>query len=74
MTEFKTSDLSLAAYLVMKGLPITKAKRMSNGRFEFILSDLNEIADTLTVEYINSDCCKFDNQVRTIKKLLYSEG
>lgn len=70
---FVTSDLPLAAYLVIKGLQIQKAKKVSGGKFEFILDDPDEIAESLAIEYINSDFCKFDNTIRSIKKILYTK-
>ncbi len=69
-----TSDLSLAAYLTVKGLDLIKAKKVESGKFEFIIDDNEGKADLLAIEYINSDFCKFDNQIRTIKKLLYKNN
>jgi len=70
MNEYKTSDLSLAAFLMMKGLVLMDANK--NGpRFEFIFDDADGKSNTLAIEYINSDFSKFDNSVRTLKKLLY---
>ena len=70
MEKYITSDLSLSAFLVMRGLKLVSAQKVS-GRFEFVFSDdLNE-ADSLAIEYINSEFCKFDNHVRSLKKLLY---
>lgn len=70
---FTTSDLPLAAYLVIKGLPLISAKKINNGKFEFILEDNSDSAQALSIEYINSDFCKFDNQIRSIKKILYTK-
>ena len=39
-TEYTTSDLALAAFLVMRGLPLLSANRIQ-GRFEFIFDDKN---------------------------------
>lgn len=70
---YVTSDLSLAAFLSMRGLDIIKAEKSSNGRFEFILSDPNSTGELLSLEYVNSDFSKFDNQIRLIKKILYTK-
>jgi hypothetical protein len=70
MNEYKTSDLSLAAFLMMKGLVLLDANK--NGpRFQFVFDDFDKKADMLSIEYINSEFSKFDNSVRTLKKLLY---
>jgi len=70
---FTTSDLPLTAYLVTKGLLLQKAKKISGGKFEFVLEDPEEMANRLSIEYINSDFCKFDNTIRSIKKILYTK-
>lgn len=70
---YATSDLSLAAFLSMRGLEILKAKKLSGGRFEFVLSDPSDKAEALSLEYVNSDFSKFDNQIRLIKKILYTK-
>ena len=72
MTLYKTSDLALAAYMTLKGLPLISAKKLPTGRFEFELDDSNGEANSLAIEYIGSDFCQFDNKVRALKKLLYS--
>lgn len=71
--NFETSDLPLTAFLVMKGLVLVTAKKISGGRFLFVLEDPDGIADKLSLEYINSDFCKFDNHIRSIKKIIYTK-
>jgi hypothetical protein len=68
---FKTSDLSLAAFLTMKGLNILSCLKNSSGKFEFIFEDPEGKAPGLSMNYLSSDFCKFDNHVRTLKKMLY---
>jgi len=72
MNQYETSDLALAAYLTFKGLKLVSAKKLLSGRFQFIMDDPDGNADTLSLEYFSSDFCKFDNQVRSLKKILYS--
>ena len=69
--KFITSDLSLAAFLAMKGLELVKCGKTSTGKFEFIFKDPDDLGPKYSVEYLNSDFCKFDNHVRVIKKMLY---
>lgn len=68
---FKTSDLSLAAFLTMKGLTLLRCTKTTVGKFEFVFEDAEEKAPGLSMNYLNSDFCKFDNHVRTLKKMLY---
>jgi hypothetical protein len=72
MNQYETSDLALAAYLTFKGLKLLSAKKLASGRFQFVISDDKGEADALSLEYFSSDFCRFDNQVRSLKKLLYS--
>lgn len=72
MSQYETSDLALAAYLTFRGLKLISAKKLPSGRFQFIISDDDGNADAFALEYFSSDFCKFDNQVRSLKKLLYS--
>jgi len=70
---FTTSDLPLAAFLVISGLSLQRAVKLPGGRFEFILNDPNQDASQLSIDYINSEFCKFDNTIRSIKKILYTK-
>jgi len=72
MNQYETSDLALAAYLTFRGLRLISAKKLPSGRFQFVIADENSEADALSLEYFSSDFCRFDNQVRSLKKLLYS--
>ena len=72
MNIYKTSDLALAAYITMKGLKLISAERLEGGNFKFQIEDPNDMANALAIEYVGSDFCQFDNKVRALKKLLYS--
>ena len=67
---FVTHDLSLAAYLLMKGLVLQSAKKVAN-KFEFIFSDPDDAADKLSLEFIGSDFAAYDGYVRTLRGMLY---
>ena len=68
-----TKDLALAAYLKMKGLPIVRASRRGRD-FEFTFRDPEEQWDTLTVEFVNSECSRYDDAMRSLKKLSSGNG
>lgn len=72
MKVFKTSDLALAAFMLMNGLKLKQAKVVSGGRFYFELEDEGDKATDLSLEFINSKFADFDNQIRNLKKILYS--
>ena len=71
MNLFKTSDLSIAAYLMMKGLKLNNAFRQSNGQFMFEFEDPDNKGMVLAIEFAGSDCAVYDNHVRNLKKILY---
>ena len=70
LTQYRTSDLALAAFLVMRGLSLISAMRIS-GKFEFVFDDADQKGHMLSIDFVNSEFSKFDNHVRTLKKILY---
>jgi hypothetical protein len=66
---FITHDLSLAAYLLMKGL-ILKSARKIVGKFEFQFMDPDDISDALSLEFIGSDFAVYDGYIRTLRGIL----
>ena len=71
VNTFETSDLSIAAFLVMRDYTLLSARKGPTGRFEFVIADPDRTATALALQYINSDFCKFDNAIRNVKKILY---
>tara|TARA_B100000131_G_C17890359_1_gene522038 strand:- start:9 stop:281 length:273 start_codon:yes stop_codon:yes gene_type:complete len=70
---FVTSDLATAAFLHMKGLKLIKAESSANGRFMFEFDDSDGSAISLAYDFINSECSKFDNHIRLLKKMIYKK-
>jgi hypothetical protein len=68
---YNTSDLSIAAYLMMKGMKLQNAYRGSSGQFMFEFDDPDAKGVKLAIEFTNSDCAVYDNHVRNLKKILY---
>ncbi len=71
MNLYKTSDLSIAAYLMMKGLKLNNAYRESSGQFMFEFEDPDKKGVILAIEFASSECAVYDNHVRNLKKILY---
>ena len=66
---FDTSDIGVAAYIMMKGLKLISASRERNGRFKFIFDDPNNKGHQLAVDFVNSEAAKFDAHIKKrIKK------
>ena len=68
---YKTSDLSIAAYLMMKGMKLVNAYRGSTGQFMFEFDDPDSKGAQLAIEFTGSPCAVYDNHVRNLKKILY---
>ena len=71
MAKFKTSDLGIAAYLLCKGVKLVSASRGS-GRYEFIFEDRDDMCIRYSIDYVNSECSKFDAQIKNLKNILKS--
>lgn len=69
---FETEDLALASYLKMKGIELKTYRQSNEGRNKVMFSfiDTNEECDKLHIEFLNSECKKFDSEIRDLKKLL----
>ena len=72
MKEYSTPDLSFAAFLLMKGIKLTRAEKLSSGKFNFTFSDPNQRCQSLALEFLNSEFAEYDNHVRNLKRMIYS--
>ena len=70
--SFITSDIGIAAYLQLRGYKLVKCFRQSTGKFHFEFEDLEDQCRQCSIEFLESDFCKFDNNVRNLKKILFS--
>ena len=68
---WSTTDLGIAAYIHMKGVPIIGCKRDTKNRFSYEFDDVTEVCEIYQIEFINSCCRKFDAAVRNMKKLAH---
>ncbi len=71
MENYTTSDIAIAAYLMLKGFKLLSATRETSGKFRFEFEDPNKLAKGAAVEYIGSEFCVFDTHLKNLKKLLY---
>ncbi len=67
--QYITSDISLAAYLKLKGLVLINFGKAD--KFNFVFDDSEGLAKGLAIEFVNSDMRKYDDEIRSLKKLLY---
>ncbi len=69
---FTTSDIGIAAYLRLKGFRLVQCKRLESGKFYFEFEDKDNSCQSMSLDFLESDFCKFDNIVRNLKKVLFS--
>ena len=69
---FTTSDIGIAAYLQLKKFKLVECKRLDSGKFHFVFEDPESKGSIVSLEFLDSDFCKFDNNVRNLKKILFS--
>ena len=63
---YTTSDIGIAAYLQLKGLKLKECKRLETGKFHFSFEDPEQKCSSLSLEFLDSEFCKFDNNVRNL--------
>lgn len=68
---FKTSDIAIAAYLMMKGMKLVDARRLNNGRFHFEFDDPSNEGNKFAIEYVNSESAKFDSHIKNLKNIIF---
>jgi len=68
---FVTNDMSFAAYLRLKDVRMVNAKKLGRTfKFSFVYESRIE---QLKIDYINSESSRHDDEIRKLKKILYSE-
>lgn len=73
MKQYKTSDLSLSAFLLLRGKKLITADREPSGKFIFIFDDPNDECKKLSIDFLSSEFSEYDNHVRNLKKVIYSK-
>jgi len=71
MKSFETSDIGIAAYVMMRGLKVITAARGPGGRFNFVFEDPSALGSKYAVDYINSESARFDAHMKNLKNILY---
>mgnify|MGYP001170327340 FL=1 len=67
---FETNDIALAAFLLLRGLALDSCGVEPTGRYFFNFKDPGEKAPDYAIEFLNSECSSFDNQMRNLRKIL----
>ena len=67
--KFITSDIAIAAFLLMRSYKLISAT-ITSGVYNFVFSDPENTANSTCIEYINSECSTFDSNLRTLRGML----
>lgn len=70
--SFTTSDIGIAAYLQLRKYKLLECKRLPTGKFYFCFEDPNSECQRMSLQFLESEFCSFDNNVRNLKKILFS--
>ena len=68
---YETSDIGIAAYVMMRGLKLRTASRGIKGRFSFVFEDPNNLGRIYEVDYVNSESARFDANMKNLKNILF---
>jgi len=69
---YTTSDIGIAAYLQLRKFKLVECRKLDSGKFHFVFEDPESNGPSVSLEFLDSDFCKFDNNVRNLKKILFS--
>lgn len=67
---FIIHDLGTAAYLMLKGCKLVNIYINEKKVYVFEFDGDEEKLKKIAIEYLNSDCSKFDSQVKNLRKML----
>ena len=71
MKTYETSDIGIAAYIMMRGLKLKSASRGVKGRFLFVFEDPSDLGRVYEVDYVNSESARFDANMKNLKNILF---
>ena len=66
---YLTSDISIAAFLLTKGHNILNVTKDQKGQYFFEFTENEEIKKDALM-FLNSDCAKYDSNMRLLRSLL----
>ena len=75
MVQHITNDMSFAAWLIaVHGFKLSDARKLGKSyKFELYTDDSALSIKTLKLSYMDSDIRKFDNTIRDLKRVLFSD-
>ncbi len=69
--SYITHDLSIAAFLLMKGQSIVRADKSGpRGRYVFEFENETGQAEKIAMQFLSSECAIYDSHLRTLRGML----
>ena len=68
---YTTSDIALAAYLKLQGMRLVECDQEGR-KFRFVFDDYDGNGEKFALDFVNSEFRKYDDEMRSLKKVLYS--
>ena len=66
------SDISIAAYLLVKGHQINSVDKNEKGQYFFSFKKTDTI-EADSISFLSSECSQYDNQMRLLRSILKSK-
>jgi hypothetical protein len=68
-----TNDISIAAYMLMRGVPLKRVDvEVPGGRYIFEFDDSGDLCKKYSLEFLTSESCMYDSYVRKLRSMIKS--
>ena len=68
--KYITNDLSIAAYLLMRGKKLMSTGRDPRGTYIFEFDDHDDTAKSISLDFLSSECSIYDGYLRLLRGIL----
>jgi hypothetical protein len=63
-------ELDTAAYVYLRGVAYAQGKQIGPTEYEIVFHDPNQLVEQLVVEFTNSECARYADAIRRLKKVI----
>ena len=68
--NYVTNDMSMAAFLLLKGQQLVKVEKKNPYVFEFL--DPDNKCEKIAIDFLSSECSKYDGYLRMLRSMIRS--
>ena len=72
MKKYITNDMSIAAFLLMKGCQVIRVEKSNPYVFEF--DDNEKKCEKIALEFLSSECSKYDGYLRMLRGMIRKQA